>query len=100
MQETLWWTFCMKEPMEFEVKVAAMSLEIENETWLNLGCCSFCSKTFHFNVSCESPDNSKRWEEFPKFCFRPPITTTPFSVGEEIIVDPNSPNGSLGPTKF
>ena len=103
MQETLWWTFCMKEPMEFEVKVAAMSLEIENETWLNLGCCSFCSKTFHSNVSFECPDNSKIAEEYSssKFGNRlPPIITTPFSVGEEIIVDPYRAKGSLGPRKF
>ena len=49
--------------MEFIVKVAAMSLEIENETWTYLGCCSFCSKIFHSNVSSKSPDNSKRSEE-------------------------------------
>ena len=86
--------------MDLVVKVAAMPLEMENETWKALGCCSFCSKIFHFNVSCESPDNSKRSEESSKFCLLPPIITTPFSVGEEIIVDPNSPNGSLGPIKF
>lgn len=78
-----------------------MSLEMENETWKDLGCCSFCSKIFHSNVSLESPDNSKRLEEYsPILFFLPPITTTPFSVGEEIIVDPCSANGSLGPRKF
>ena len=81
-------------------RVAAMLLEMENETWKDLGCCSLCSKIFHSNVSSESPDNSKRSEDNPKFCFRPPIITTPFSVGEEIIVDPYSANGSLGPRKF
>ena len=86
--------------MDFEVKVAAISLEMENETWEVLGCCSFCSKNFHFNVSCESPDNSKRSEEYSKLCFFLPIITTPFSVGEEIIVDASSANGSLGPRKF
>ena len=87
--------------MDFVVKVVAMSLEIENETWSYLECCNFCSKIFHFNVSCESPDNSKSLEERPlKFRFQPPIITTPFSVGEEIIVDPCSANGSLGPRKF
>ena len=50
--------------MDFIVNVAAMSLEMENETWKYLGCCSFCSKIIHFNVSCESPDNSKRSEEY------------------------------------
>ena len=87
--------------MEFVVKIAAMPLEIENETCPDLGCCSFCSKIFHSNVSSESPDNSKRSEEFSlKVCFQPPIITTPFSVGEEIIVDERSTNGSLGPRKF
>ena len=86
--------------MDFVVKVAAISLEMENETWEVLGCCSFCSKIFHSNVSSESPDNSKRSEEASKPFFRPPIITTPFSVGEEIIVDPYSANGSLGPRKF
>ena len=86
--------------MDFVVKVAAMSLEIENETWQFLGCCSFCSKIFHFNVACESADNSKRSEEYWfKFFFQPPIITTPFPVGEEIIVDPCSAIGSLGPRK-
>ena len=82
--------------MDFVVKVAAISLEMENETWRDLGCCSFCSKIFHSNVSIESPDNSKRSEEYPI----PPIITTPFSVGEEIIVDLDSTNGSLGPRNF
>ena len=86
--------------MDFVVKVAAISLEMENETWEDLGCCSFCSKIFHSNVSCESPDNSKRSEEFPNGCFKPPIITTPFSVGEEIIVDAYRAIGSLGPRKF
>ena len=87
--------------MEFVVKVAAMSLEMENETWPDLGCCSFCSKIFHSNDSSESPDNSKRSEEYSKKSFfQPLIITTPFSVGEEIIVDPYSANGSLGPRKF
>ena len=86
--------------MDFIVKVAAMSLEMENETWAYLGYCSFCSKNFHPNVFFESPDNSKRSEEALKLCFQPPIITMPFSVGEEIIVDPHSINGSLGPRKF
>ena len=87
--------------MDFEVKVAAISLEMENEIWRYLGCCSFCSKIFHSNVSTDSPDNSKRSEEHsPKFCFSPPIITTPFSVGEEIIVDASRAIGSLGPRKF
>ena len=86
--------------MDFVVRVAAMSLEIENEIWQHLACCSFCSKIFHSNVSSESPDNSKRSEEGSQFRFRPPIIKTPFSVGEETIVDPNSANGSLGPRKF
>ena len=87
--------------MEFVVKVVAMSLEMENETWNSLGCCSLCSKIFHSNVSSESPDNSKRSEEYSlKFCFQPPIITTPFSVGEEIIVDASRAIGSLGPRKF
>ena len=51
--------------MDFVVKVVAMSLEMGNETWALLGCCSSCSKIFHFNVSFESPDNSKRSEEAP-----------------------------------
>ena len=59
----------MEEPMDFIVKVAAISLEMENDTWKDLGCCSFCSKIFHFNVVCESPDNSKRSDEYSKFCF-------------------------------
>ena len=87
--------------MDFIVKVTAMLLEIENEMWLCLGYCSFFSKIFHFNVSKESPDNSKRSEDNgPKLFFCPPIITMPFSVGEETIVDPNSANGSLGPRKF
>ena len=86
--------------MDLVVKVAAMSLEIENETWRYLGCCSFCSKIFHSNVSSESPDNSKRSEECPKLYFQPLIITTPFSVGEEIIVDAYRAIGSLGPRKF
>ena len=87
--------------MDFIVKVAAMSLEMENETWLYLGCWSFWSNIFHSNVSFESPDNSKISEEYSsKLCFLPPINMTPFAVGEEIIVDLNSVNGSLGPRKF
>ena len=92
--------FCTEEPIDFVVKVAAMSLEIENETWRPLGFCSFCSKIFHSNVSSESPDNSKRSEEYSPLFFFPPIITTPFSVGEEIIVDIPSANGSLGPRIF
>ena len=86
--------------MDFEVKVAAMSLEMENETWKDLGCCSFCSKIFHSNVSIESPDNSKRSEEHFPEDFRPPIITMLFSKREEIIVDSSSANGSLGPRKL
>ena len=86
--------------MDFIVRVAAMLLEMENERWLILGYCSFCSKIFHVNVSFECPDNSKRSEEAFQFCSRPPIITTPLSVGEEIIVDSLSPIGSLGPRKF
>ena len=87
--------------MDFIVKVAAMSLVIESDMWLALGCCSFFSKIFHFNVSKESPDNSKRSEDNgPKLFFCPPIITMPFSVGEEIIVDATSTNGSLGPRIF
>ena len=86
--------------MDFVVKVAAIPLEIENETWPYLGCCSFCSKIFHSNVSIESPDNSKRSEEhFPKNVL-PPIITMLFSMREEIILDSSSANGSLGPRKF
>ena len=92
--------------------IAAMSLEMENVTWNCLGCCSFCFKIFHSNVTCESPvedrvirvldtpDNSKRSEEYSPIFFLPPIITTPFSVGEEIIVDPCRAIGSLGPIKF
>ena len=86
--------------MEFVVKVAAMSLEIENEMWPYLGYCSFCSKIFHSNVSIESPDNSKRSEEYSPKDFSPPIITMLFSMREEIIVDSSSANGSLGPRKF
>ena len=87
--------------MDFIVKVAAMSLDIESDMWSALGYCSFLSKIFHFNVSKESPDNSKRSEDNgPKLFFCPPIITMPFSVGEETIVDPNSENGSLGPEIF
>ena len=100
MKKFILFYFCTEEPMDFVVRVATMSLEIENEIWRALGYCSFCSKIFHSNVSSESPDNSKRSEEYSKFCFRPPIITTPFSVGEEIIVDIDSANGSLGPRKF
>ena len=81
------------------VKVAALSLEIENETWIHLGYCSFCSKIFHSNLSIESPDNSKKLQEI-LHPFKPPITTIPFSVGEEIIVDRFNANGSLGPRKL
>ena len=89
--------------MDFLVKVAAMSLDIENETWPLLGYCSFCSKIFHSNVS---SDNSKRSGENTLFdlnnpnAFQPPIITMLFSKREEIIVDSSSANGSLGPTKF
>ena len=49
--------------MDFIVKEAAMSLEIENEMWSSLVNCSFCSKIFHSNVSSKLPDNSKKYEE-------------------------------------
>ena len=91
--------------MDFIVKEAAMSLEIEIETWLYLVYCSFCSKIFHSNVSKESPDNSKRSDTYYILVLfsiipLPPIIKTPFSVGENIIVDPYMANGSLGPKVF
>ena len=43
---------------DFEVKIAAMSFEIENDRWPYRGFCSFCSKIFQSKVSTESPDNS------------------------------------------
>ena len=101
MKDFIFSYFCTEEPMDFIVKEAAMSLEIENEMWPDLVYCSFCSKIFHSNVSFKSPDNSKRSEEGFIFRFRPPpIITMPFPVGDEIIVDPRSANGSLGPRKF
>ena len=87
--------------MDFIVKEAAMSLEIENETWSSLVNCSFCS-----NVSSKLLDNSQRYVEglnegFTTFWFTPPpIITIPLSEGDKIIVDPHSANGSLGPRNF
>ena len=80
----------------------AMSLEMGNVIWSDLGYCSFCCKNFHLNFFFESPDNSNISDEAMPTEARilylyPPIIRMPFPVGEGIIVDPFSLNGSLGP---
>ena len=71
------------------------------ETWCSKGVKSDCCNRVHFKDLIESPESSNKSTDLSNpFFALPPISTAPFPVGEQTIVEPEIVNGNFGREVF